>query len=198
MYEHCLELGEEDPATNRMDRVRSALFEAEDGTKTYAVSDSSCIRTTLRCVDPTSDSWKLGVIPYVHLPAMASYRSAKLTENVFHKYRDFYLAIENAAGKLHHGSESSELLERALATLYGANPVRLCDPLAKVGIVCLPQDAVSEAKRFLWKVHRLPLFHAAKNTRVVSDPNDGLEVEKALPIVEAVARDMIRAAAGAP
>lgn len=201
LYDHCLRLEVGDPATDRIDSVQCALIEADDGTMAFRLEDG--VRCSFKhrvqshdaAGNVIADSWKPGLIPFEHLPAMASFRSAKLTENVFHKYRDFYLAIENADGQLHHGPESSELLERALATLYGADPVRLCDLLAKVGIVCLPQDAVSEAKRFLWKVHRLPLFHAAKNTRVVSDPKDEEEVENALPLAQAVARDMIRAAA---
>lgn|GEM_PF-6723951 len=197
--EHCLRLYEEDPATSEMDSVRSALLAAANGTKTLVTADTTVILGTLRCTDPISDSWKLGVLPFKHLPAMASFRSAMLTGNAFHKFRDFYLAIENAAPRLASARTCLLELEGALRCVYAARLRQLVNAATQSGVSCTEQDAARKVAKCLWVTHRLKLFHAHKEPAiVVSDPKDRARVERVLPLAEHVARDLIRAAAAKP
>jgi hypothetical protein len=204
LHDHCLALGSEPPSSGRQDRPMWALVEPDIGPATYSIHDSSdmCTEVTFASADASGgsvDGRKLGAVSYVHFPAMASYRSAMRTENTFQKFRDFYLAIENASARLHpgHGGNGA-LLEKAISTVYGSGLPALCSLAANAGISCQPATAVTEVKQFLWNTHRLPLFHAARNARVVSDASDEADVERALPFVKAVARDLIHAAAAKP
>jgi hypothetical protein len=202
MYDYCLALGQADPANGRMDQVQSALCEADDGLSTQAIHDSSCVSVTVRlqCHDSAgnevSDSWRLGLIPFEHLPAMAYFRSGELAQNPFHKFRDFYLAIENAASYMNPGSQYKRLLGRTLKVVYQDRLGELVAAAAAAGLSCTEAEAITIVRDCLWDTHRLRLFHAGKKPAiVVSDPDGGLCVQQVLPLAKRVARDMIRAAA---
>ena len=201
MYDHCLALGKADPAADSNDKVTSALCEAEDGLKTMMIQSGTCVSITHRILSHDAsgrevDSWKPGVLPYVHMPAMAFFRMAMLTSSVFHKFQDFYLAIENAASRLHQGLLYGTLLQEALATVYDPKLGVLVAAAMNVNLVCTEADAIERVKKCLWDDFRLGLFHAGKEpVTVVSDPRQEARVAQVIPLAQTVARDMIRAAA---
>ena len=202
MYDHCLVLGQADPVSERIDRVRSALCEAGDGAKAFMVQNGTCVSVTCRLQSHDSagnviaDSWKPGLIPFEHMPAMAFFRTAVMTKNVFHKFQDFYLAIENAASYLHQGLRYGPLLQAALATVYQAKLGELAAAAAKVNLACTQADAVAQVKTCLWDDFRLGLFHAGQEpVTIVSDPDQEARVAGVIPLAQQVARDMIRFAA---
>jgi hypothetical protein len=174
--------------------------ESEDGKHTVMINSNATLRATLYITSQDtdgnviSDSRKPGVIPYEHIDAMAYFRSAKLSTNVFGSFRDFYLAAENAAALLHPGPQNKNLLGKALATVYQVKLNDLCVHASEAGVSCTTSDAVQKTTEFLWDTRRRA-FHAAHEPLVVSNPADEEEVRKALPLVKAVARDMIRFAA---
>jgi hypothetical protein len=116
MYDFCTEIGTGESSTRVIDSADTAEVESAGGDHTSMINSTSTISVTVRMVphdaesNATGDTWRIGAIPYEHIPAMGSFRSAKLATNVFNSFRDFYLAAENAAHRLHRGPQKKYLL----------------------------------------------------------------------------------------
>jgi len=129
--------------------------------------------------------------------AKTYYRKAEISTDTFDKFRNYFLVIENIASKIAETKkikkyQDLELIKLSMKECFSSNLQILrehCHVRGLAGKV-ITTNIVSA---FLFKVHRCQLNHSKENEKrkIPFNPNDELDVQSALPLVEFVAKSLI-------
>lgn len=147
----------------------------------------------------TADSSKPGTITVKASEAASYYRRGRLTSDPFDRFRNFYLVVENIADRIRITKgidplKEQPLLELALKECFGSDTKPLENVARVVPDFNLGADAISEVARLLYKGHRCQLNHskALEDKKIPFNSEDEKEVEQVLPLMEFIAKSLLR------
>jgi len=156
--------------------------------------------------DPT----KLGRIDVKPSEAAGYYRHAHLTNDTFNKFRDLYLVAENVASKIQAVKRLSQrdvkrlsesghsfeegLFKLALDACFSSNPHSLGQIARNLPGFDEAKDTIPQVAKILYNGYRCQLNHskALEDKKIPFNPEDEKEVRAALPLMEFVAKSLLR------
>jgi len=148
-------------------------------------------------------------IKHKHSEAASHYRHAHLTDDPFNRFHDLYLAAENIASKIQalkglsrseveQLSESGQsyeegLLRLALEECFGSNQQHLRQTAKNLPEFDDTKDTIPQVAKILY-VYRCQVDHSKdlRDKKLPFDSQDEREVKAALPLMEFVARFLLR------
>lgn len=179
--------------------VDSSSWTGEDTTtrKQYAcsqersplfVGDRVCVKMTNKPTGEvvTYDSARPGPLQFRHSDAQAYYRKAKLTEDVFDRFRYLFLTAEFIAGRICAATGAAPTdglnrLELALNEVF-ADRAPLLHEAAATDPTLANGDVVHNVAQLLYADNRCALNHATPSqSKVPFKPADEAQVNNALP-----------------
>jgi hypothetical protein len=152
-----------------------------------------------------SDSNKPVIKSVKHTDAKSYYRKAKLSEDAFEAFRNFYLVAENVADgiRLQKGLgkiREQELLRQGLEECFRGKVDSLKHKTVSVHGAAMGVDICAGVAETLYKGDRCRLNHSKlmQQKRVPFNPSDEDQVKKALPLIEYVAKSFLDYEASLP
>lgn len=129
--------------------------------------------------------------------AKTYYRKATISQDLFDKFRNLYLAIENVASKIaaakdKHFRYESGLLQFALQECFSSDK-QLLEKYSHVYGFKNTGDIFLDVATFLYKKNRVQLSHskASEKKKIPFNPADEWEVQDSLPLAELVAKSLL-------
>jgi hypothetical protein len=121
-----------------------------------------------------------------------------LTKDLFDRFRNFYLAIENISDQIRLSKErkrvkDQKLLEIGLRETFKNKSKALRNIAHNTTKLDLTKDMFFEVAQYLYKSHRCQLNHAKanKDKKVPFNPQDEIEVRNAMPLIVFVVKSML-------
>jgi hypothetical protein len=144
------------------------------------------------------DSDHLGNIEVAPSEAAAYFRRARVSTDLFDRFRNLYLVCElisdRIRGKAGKGSlQEGELLELGLTAVFDACLPDLQHHAWAANVPAGSSAVIQDVATFLYKAHRCELNHAKehKPRKVPFNATDEEAVRMALPLMEFVARESL-------
>jgi len=129
--------------------------------------------------------------------AKTYYRKAVISQDLFDKFRNLYLAIENVASKIAAAKGKArctelELVEIALQECFSSNK-QLLEEHSHVYGFENTGDIFLDVATFLYLRNRVQLSHSktSKTKKIPFNPDDEWEVQVSLPLAELVAKSLL-------
>lgn len=145
-----------------------------------------------------SDSARPGEISVRPTDAKAYYRKARTTDDVFEKFRNFYLVLENISDKVRQQQVQPVLKEKPLLVLGLRTCLAHCtgslSSMAKsLPGFCATGKLLDDVAELLYKGQRCQLNHAkaSQQKKVPFRPKDEDEVRNVIQLAEFVASSML-------
>ncbi len=157
-----------------------------------------------------SDPSRPGKIEVKPSEAASYYRHAHLSDDLFNRFHDLYLAAENVASKIQVAKELSKnkvkqlsgsgksyeegSLKLALDECFASNPLPLKQVAKTLPEFGEAREAIPQVAKILYKEYRCELNHskASENKKIPFNPEDEKEVKAALPLMEFVAKSLLQ------
>lgn len=143
-----------------------------------------------------SDSRKPGKVPFQYCEAMSYFRKAQLSADSFDKFRNYYLAAENASSIICkqlniHPRGDENLFITALRHTYRTDESGLLEMARKIGIKSVTN--LQELGNVLYRNYRCALNHSKDRCpkKLPFNSDDERDVRRITPLMHNVAEKMI-------